>query len=184
MSEQLGRLQTLPEEKYPWHVRLIFATQRRRFGNVLNPMYFWGRSGPLAWMMTLFFVAIDRKKNPITKELRALLSVRVSQMNSCSFCVDIHSLFLLESGAQRNKLEMLGKWRESDCFSAKEKAALNYAESMTGQGAEVSDTVFSELHKNFSEAEIIELTGLIAYQNLSSRFNNALKIKPQGFCKL
>lgn len=59
-----------------------------------------------------------------------------------------------------------------------------YAEAMTATGAVVSDDVFSVLRRHFDDDAIVELTALIAFQNLSSRFNSALEVPAQGFCPL
>jgi len=61
---------------------------------------------------------------------------------------------------------------------------LEYAEVITHAGQQVSDELISQLREFFDEDGIIELTGLVAFQNLSSKFNNALDIPSQGFCRL
>ncbi len=75
------------------------------------------------------------------------------------------------------------EWRKSSLFSEKEQAALDYAEAMTRSDVSVSDEMVLQLKKFFDEDGIVELTGLIAFQNMSSKFNNALDVDPQGFCK-
>ena len=67
-------------------------------------------------------------------------------------------------------------------FDARERAALAYAEAMTASGDGVDDTLFTRLRREFDEDEVVELTALIAFQNLSSKFNTALGIPAQGFC--
>ena len=62
--------------------------------------------------------------------------------------------------------------------------ALTYTEAITYSDMEVSDQLFSDLKKHFSDDQIVELTALIAMQNLSSKFNAALKIESFGFCKI
>jgi len=63
-------------------------------------------------------------------------------------------------------------------------AALEYAEAMTETGQRVSDELMSRLKQAFDDDAIIELTALIAFQNLSSKFNSALDVPSQGFCRL
>jgi AhpD family alkylhydroperoxidase len=128
--------------------------------------------------------ALDRKKSPIDPELRALITVRVSQINWCEFCVDINSSTVLKRGGSDARLEDLAKFKESDHFTEKEKASLEYAEAMTYSDRKVTEELFKKLKAHYNDDEIVELTGLISFQNLSSKFNSALDIAPQGFCRV
>lgn len=82
------------------------------------------------------------------------------------------------------KVEAVERWRESELFDEKEKVVLEYAEAMTDSNQQVTDTMVERLKQFFDEEGIVELTGLIAFQNLSSKFNSALDVPAQGFCKL
>jgi alkylhydroperoxidase family enzyme len=75
-------------------------------------------------------------------------------------------------------------WRGSGVFDERERAALEYAEAMTYTDRGVTDEVMGALRKHFDEDAIVELTGLIAFQNLSSKFNSALDVPSQGFCQI
>ncbi len=173
-----------PEGSYPWYVRLLFRAQKRKFGEVLLPTLFWGRlPGPFI-LFTLFFRYFERKTSKLDPALRALVMVRVSQINWCSFCVDLNSLFLIERSGSRAKLDAIEKWKESSIFSEPERAALAYAEEMTFSQAKVEGKAREELKRHFDDQTIIELTALIAYQNMSSKFNAALGIPSQGLCQL
>jgi alkylhydroperoxidase family enzyme len=110
--------------------------------------------------------------------------VRVSQISWCRFCVDINASIFAERSGSLEKLEALERWRENELFSKKEKAVLEYAEAITYPGQQVSDELMARLREFFDEDGIVELTGLVAFQNLSSKFNNALDIPSQGFCRL
>jgi AhpD family alkylhydroperoxidase len=132
--------------------------------------------------LSALWAALDRKASPIDSVLRALITVRVSQINWCPFCVDLNSASVLKRGGTAARLRDLERFRESAEFSETEKAALAYAEAMTIGNEPVEEAVFEEVRRHFDEDTIVELTGLIAFQNLSSRFNAALDVKPQGFC--
>ena len=84
-----------------------------------------------------------------------------------------------EGGAE--KLGEVLAWRDSKLFSPMERAALEYGERITTTGQKVDDTLFSELKKHFTEAEIVELTAAIAMENFRSKFNPPLGIEAQGF---
>ena len=63
-----------------------------------------------------------------------------------------------------------------------ERAALSYAETMTITGQKVTDELFAELCRHFSEAQVVELTAAVALENFRSKFNVALGVESQGFC--
>ncbi len=116
--------------------------------------------------------------------LRSLITVRVSQINWCKFCVDINSASSLKRGVEQQKLSELENFQSSELYSEREKAALVYAETITYTERQTTTEHFAQLRNFFNDDEIIELTALIAFQNLSSKFNAALGVEPQGFCKL
>jgi len=72
----------------------------------------------------------------------------------------------------------------SDHYSASERAALAFAEAMTITGQKVTDELFAEARRHFSEAQVVELTAAVALENFRSKFNVALGIESQGFCVL
>jgi len=67
-------------------------------------------------------------------------------------------------------------------YSAPERAALAFAEAMTITGQKVTDELFAEVCRHFSEAQVVELTAAVALENFRSKFNVALGIEAQGFC--
>ena len=81
-------------------------------------------------------------------------------------------------------VEALEDWRQSELFDAQERAALDYAEAMTASTRQVEDVIVESLKSHFDVDAIVELTGLIAFQNMSSKFNSALGVPAQGFCRL
>jgi AhpD family alkylhydroperoxidase len=178
------RIERLPLSRYPWWMRPFFWNQKRKYGAVLEASMLWARSPRLFAGVAVLYGMIDRKLSPIDPALRSLVTVLVSQINNCSFCVDLNSATLLRRGVPSQKVEALSQWRQSDLFSGTERAALDYADAMTRYDQGVDDSVFANLREHFDDDAIIELTGLIAFQNLSSKFNSALAVPAQGFCPL
>ncbi|SHI61501.1 hypothetical protein SAMN02745165_00558 [Malonomonas rubra DSM 5091] len=82
------------------------------------------------------------------------------------------------------KVQALEYWRQSDLFSDQEKAVLEYTEAMTLSESQVSDEMVATLRNWFDDDGIVELTGLIGFQNLSSKFNSALGLPAQGFSQI
>lgn len=166
----------------PWYLRPFFWNQRRKYGAVLESALMWARAPRLFLGVAVLYGMIDRRSSPIDPALRSLVTVRVSQINHCSFCVDLNSATLLERGVALEKVAALTQWRESPLFDARERAALDYAEAMTRPEPGVDDTHVAALKPHFDDDAIVELTGLVAFQNLSSKFNAALAVPAQGFC--
>lgn len=171
-----------PPGNYPWFIRLFFWKQRRTYGRVLDPSLLWGRSPWVFASVALLYGALDRQSSPIAAALRSLVTVRVSQINHCSFCIDINSATLAKRGVPMGKIDALSDWRRSSLFDIDERLALEYAEAMTLN--RVDEDLRKRLKSQWSDDTIVELTGLIAFQNLSSKFNAALDVPSQGFCQL
>jgi alkylhydroperoxidase family enzyme len=90
----------------------------------------------------------------------------------------------LKRGVSSAKVEALQTWRDSDLFNEMERAALEYAETVTRSDLQVDEACMDRLKQYFDEDAIVELTGLIAFQNMSSKFNSALGVPSQGFCQI
>jgi AhpD family alkylhydroperoxidase len=170
--------------EYPWYLRPFFWNQKRKYGQVLKPALLWARSPLIFLSIALLYGALDRKRSPLDPVLRSLVTVRVSQINWCRFCVDLNSMTLLKRAGSAGKLEDLAKWRTSTAFTETERAALEYAEAMTISDQRVTEQLADRLKLLFDENALVELTGLIAFQNMSSKFNAALDVPSQGFCQV
>lgn len=177
-------ISTSPDYRFPWYVRLFFWNQKRRYGSVLESARLWARTPKVFAALALLYGALDRRTSPIEPTLRSLITVRVSQINGCSFCVDLNSFIVLRRGLDPDKLAALAEYETSAWFSEREKAALSFAEAVTDSSRRASPLHFEQLRRHFADDGIIELTALIAFQNLSSKFNAALGVEPQGFCTI
>jgi len=178
------RVKERPISNYPWYLRPFFWNQKRKYGQILKPALIWARVPGLFAAIAILYGVLDRKSSPIDPVLRSLITVRVSQINECRFCIDINSAMLAKRTGSMNKVEALEQWQASELFDNKEKVVLEYVEAITYTGRQVDDDLTQRLYEYFNEDEIVELTGLIAFQNLSSKFNSALDLPAQGFCPL
>ncbi len=173
---------TTPDRhKFPWYVKLFFWNQKRKYGAILEPARLWGRSPKVFATLASLYGAFDRRSSPLEPALRTLVTVRVSQINWCPFCVDINAATALKRGVSDEKLTSLAAFADSDLYTDKEKAALHYAEAVTYSDQQTTEAHFEALRQHFDDDAIIELTGLIGFQNMSSKFNAALGVEPQGF---
>lgn len=112
----------------------------------------------------------------LEKSLADLVKIRVSQLNGCLFCLDMHSKEARKRGERELRLHHLPVWRESQLFTDKERAGLEYAERLTrldGHGLEDAD--FQRLAGHFTEREMAELTIQIGAINLWNRLVVARK---------
>lgn len=177
-------MRILTKNKFSLWIKPLLWLQTRHFGKVLNPAKLWGRKPVLFWLVALFFGYLDRKKSPIDAVMRSLVCVRVSQLNNCAFCVDANGMKLAERCHSVEKIKALANWQHSDYFSEQEQAVLTYTEAMTITGQNVSDEMLTTLTTWYSSDDIVELTALVSFQNLSAKFNTALDVPAQGFCSL
>jgi uncharacterized peroxidase-related enzyme len=183
-GDHVMRIEPCSVSAAPWYLRPFFWNQRRKYGEVLNAALLWARVPRLFLSVALLYGALDRRGSPLDPALRSLVTVRVSQLNACEFCVDINAATLLQRGVATAKVEALASWRESRLFDARERAALDYAEAMTLSDRRVDDPSMASLKRHFDDDAVVELTALIAFQNMSAKFNSALGVPAQGFCRL
>ena len=115
----------------------------------------------------------------LDKRLLDLLRFRVSQINGCAYCLDMHWKELMAAGETEQRLYGLDAWRESPYYTDRERAALSWAEAVTlVKEGHVADDVFEEAHQHFSDEELANLTLAIVAINGWNRLNIALRTVP------
>lgn len=108
-----------------------------------------------------------------------LVKLRVSMINGCAYCVDLHYRKLREAGEPEARLYGLSAWREQKGYSARERAALGWAESLTAVATSgVPDRDFEQLSACFSPKEIADLSYAVAAINAWNRLCVAFRIAP------
>ncbi|NDO82853.1 alkylhydroperoxidase [Citrobacter sp. NCU1] len=109
--------------------------------------------------------------------LMELIYLRISQINGCAFCLEMHSKALRQSGIEQTKLDALAGWRVSHRFSEQERAALAWAESVTDiVGTRAEDEVYLPLLDHFSAREISDLTFAIGLMNCFNRLAVSMRM--------
>ena len=109
-------------------------------------------------------------ESSLDKELIELIKIKVSQLNGCAFCIDMHSKQALALGASNRKLLLLNAFEEASLFSQEEKAALKWAEGLTFiKGIGAKEQYYQALKEYFSDKEIVDLTYLIGLINVWNR---------------
>ncbi len=127
-------------------------------------------------------VYVTLQKSGLSNELIDLVYLRVSQLNGCAFCIDMHTRDLLKLGLTANKLALVPVWRESgDVFSVRERVALAWAEAVTRVSeSRAPDADYEAAANEFSDKELVDLTYAIGLMNAFNRFGIAFRVPPKG----
>jgi AhpD family alkylhydroperoxidase len=133
-------------------------------------------------MKALFGVGIYLAKSGLDKKLLSLVDMRVSQINGCAYCLDMHSKDLRVEGETEQRTYMLDAWRESPLYTDRERGALEWAEAVTNiTEGHVPDEIYERVRKEFSEKELIDLTLAVTAVNSWNRVNIALRTPAGGY---
>jgi AhpD family alkylhydroperoxidase len=115
-------------------------------------------------------------KSSLEPQLINLIDFRVSQINGCAYCLDMHSKDLRAAGETEQRLYTIAAWRDAPFYSERERAALAWAEAVTKlKDGNVSDEVYEEVRRQFSEEELIDLTVAVTTINTYNRINIAFR---------
>ena len=130
-----------------------------------------GKKGHSA-IKALYSLGSYLAKSPLEESLLNLIYFRVSQINGCAFCLDMHSKDLRAKGEPEQRLYVLDAWRDAPFYTERERAALAWAEAVTKiTGGNVPDEIYSAARKEFSEEELIDLTLAVVTINCYNRIN-------------
>ncbi|WP_127104223.1 carboxymuconolactone decarboxylase family protein [Pararhodobacter zhoushanensis] len=122
--------------------------------------------------------AVDQKlySSSLGKPLIELVKVRISQINGCAFCLDMHSQAAIKAGVSERKLFLLAGWDEAGVWTEREQAALRWADAVTKiSESRAADDAYSPLVDLFDAKEIADLTMLIGLMNLWNRLAVAMR---------
>jgi AhpD family alkylhydroperoxidase len=113
----------------------------------------------------------------IDRQLAQLLRLRVSQLNNCAYCLNLHYEAAREAGIPRAKLDTLTAWWETELHSDAERAALRYAEALTRVADTDQDAAFQRFHDelaaHFSAEEMLEIVAVVVNMNVWTRIKLA-----------
>lgn len=130
-------------------------------------------------LKAMYGLEIYLKHSSIEPNLLHLLKFRVSQINGCAYCLDMHSKDLRALGESEQRLYCLDAWRETPFYTDRERAALEWAEALTlVTEGHVPDEAFNIVKEQFSEKEIIDLTMAVVTINSWNRISIAFRTTP------
>lgn len=122
------------------------------------------------------------KKSSLDHKMLELVKYRVSQINGCAFCLDMHHKEAIVLGETEQRLHSVAAWRECPYYSEKERVALAFAEALTHiSQRDIDDALYQSLTNVFSKEEIADLTLGIAQINSWNRINRAFHTIPGNY---
>ena len=137
---------------------------------------------PQGLIQSLYQVQHYVDNSGLDSKLLHLVRMRVSQINSCAYCLDMHFKEGMEDGDTALRLISLSAWRETPYYSPEEQAVLSFAEALTKLSPdESSDHIHDELNKYFSKEEIAKLTLAIIQINSWNRLTRSFGTTPGNY---
>ena len=126
------------------------------------------------------FDALAKHVTAIDKKIQALVELRVSQINGSVYCLDSHARQARAFAEAQQRLDCLAAWRASPFFTARERAAVEWAEAVTLIAqTHAPDTVYGQLCEHFSDREIVDLTLIITFMNSWNRLAIGFRQLPE-----
>lgn len=177
---QSGRISGLPSSGFRPLTWFTYWFSKRMFGEVPEPVTIMAHNNQILWGTSAFEMALDRAGH-VDERLKELAVLKAATVIGCDFCVDIGTSEAQDLGIPNEQLAELHRFEESDAFNELERLVLQYAVAVSTTPTDVPDGLYDELSSNFDEAEMVELTATIAFENYRGRFNHAFEIKSQGF---
>ena len=160
--------------------RLLGWYSRRTYGQMLDVAMAMGHHRPVL-VADLMFERRVAKWHRLDDQLKFLAVMAAAVRIECSWCVDFGYHEAHSHGVDLAKLTAVPRWRESDAFTDLERRVIEYAEAMTETPPAVTDEMADALRDDLGVDGLVELTMMVAVENLRSRFNASLGLASQGF---
>jgi len=174
----MARVPLIEETKHPELAESIAKIKGARGGRLINIYRLMLHSPALANAWFDLNQAV-RYGTEIDGQSRELAVIRVAILNGVEYVQRAHGpAYALKEGLTPEQIAALSDWRASQLFNAQQRALLAYTDAIT-EKIEVTDDVFNNARKHFSERQIVELTMLIGAYNMLTRFLKALKVDPE-----
>jgi alkylhydroperoxidase family enzyme len=161
--------------------RVAASYGRRRFGRDVEPLKAASHHSGVLVAAGLLETAAERGWRKLDPHLMLLAIQASAGVIGCSWCTDFGYYEGLQRGQDPAKVRDVPRWRDSDVYTEKERAVLEYAEAASSTPVVISEDLVARLHQHFNDDEIVELAAWVALENYRSRFNAGLDLKSQGF---
>jgi AhpD family alkylhydroperoxidase len=144
----------------------------------MEPRIHYEKFAPEA-MKAMYLLERHLKSSSLGESLVELVKMRASQINGCAFCIDMHSKDARAHGETEQRLYELNAWRETPFYTARERAALEWTEAVTLVAqTHVPDSVYEAVRKEFTEAELVDLTYAVMAINSWNRMAISMRAVP------
>lgn len=161
----------------------VYANARQQFGKVLTPVKVFVARMPPEFGQFAAKIGELGQKLTLPQETAFLIQQRVSDINICSFCIDIGRAFTIRTSMNQAKFDALEEYRTSLLFTDAERAALDYVTELT-ENKEVNPDTFARLASYYSEREICEIVWLVASEHFYNMTNIGLNIHSDMLCDI
>jgi AhpD family alkylhydroperoxidase len=176
----MTRIEGVPARKAGPIAKTIYMLTRRQLGRMMDPIAVYAHAPRLLVSYGMFEQA-TAKQGCVQEHLKALGELKAAALVNCEFCVDIGSSLGRKAGVTEAQLLALPRYHDSREFDDLEKLVLDYATAISSTPSNVSDELFARLRRHFDERQLVELTNVIALENMRARFNSAFDMTPAGF---
>jgi alkylhydroperoxidase family enzyme len=161
--------------------RLTSWVTRRRLGAILDPVAAVAHNRKVVRSYVLFELQVERWRS-LDRGPKDLAVMAAATNIGCAWCMDYgYWETTVAHHVPAEKIRAIPAWRDSDVYSGLERLVLEYAEAMTATPPAVTDEMVARLREHLSEAQFVELTAMVAVENLRSRINAAFGLTAQGF---
>jgi alkylhydroperoxidase family enzyme len=160
--------------------RLASWFSRRRLGRVADPLAAWSHHSGVLLTLLRLETRVQRWRR-LDAGLQALAVMAAAARIGCAWCMDFGYWEFHHRGVDPRKLEEIPEWRSSAVYTDAERLVLEYAEAMTETPPTVTDAQVARLREHLDDAAVVELTSLVALENMRSRSNAAFGLTSQGF---
>jgi AhpD family alkylhydroperoxidase len=160
--------------------RIVEWYSRRSWGVVADPLAAMGHNPRVLLTDARFETSLARWKK-LDRTLRNLAEMAAAVSIGCSWCVDFGYWESTRRGTDPVKMRDVPRWRDSDVYTDLERQVMAYAEAMTATPPAVTDEMVAGLRQHLDDAQLVELTMMVAVENVRSRFNSSLGLTSQGF---
>ena len=164
-------------------LRVVEAYSRKEYGKVLEPALAYGHSTRVLLDHLRFERRVTRW-HALDQGLKHLAVMASAARIGCEWCLDFGYWEGHRLGIAMDKVRKVPGWREHpEAFSETERLVMEYAEAMTATPPAVTDELVAVLRGRLGEAALVELTSMVAIENLRSRVNSAFGLTGQGFAE-
>jgi AhpD family alkylhydroperoxidase len=184
----MARIKPVPEQDLSEDIRYTLQDARSGVAQLaghevehgIEPLELYAHVPPLLTALKQLGFASGRL-NGLDRRTRALAQLKTATITQCEYCIDVGSLISRQWGMTDEELLALPNYQTSPLFSEVEKLVLDYAVGVSRTPVNVPDELFDRLKNHFSDAQLVELTHIIAGENMAGRFNVALGVGAAGY---